>query len=861
MSNSHSKKVILLVEDEALIAMNEKMELEKRDYVVHYVTTGEKAVQAILDNVLPIDLILMDINLGSGIDGTQAAEEILKAKDIPVVFLSSHTEPEVVEKTEKITSYGYVVKNSGIIVLDTSIKMAFKLFNAKIAHKQKEEDLRKSEYKYRMLFENMNVAFGLHEAIYDDNGNPVDYRFLDMNPMFLNNLGCTASAIRGHTAKELFPNTEQYWIDTFGKVAKTGESVAFQNYSRELDQWFNTFIFSPQKNQFASFFIDITEQKRAEEKYRLLFNYSNDAIFVHELGEDNLPGSIIEVNDQAYRLLDYKKDELLNLSVLDIAPKKNYSLMFTQIKELIEKKHLTFESEQLRSDGKIVPVEVSAHSYRKGGKDFVVSSVRDISERKKTEQALQESEEKYYSLFNQAVEGIYLHDLEGNIIDANKVACEQTGYSKSELLRLSVFDMHVTGKDTINMSKAETKRIWERSKVGERYSFELEHKRKDGKIFPVSLSTGAIRYGNGKVIMAIVEDITERKQTEEALKREDVFLSSVLDNMKEAIIICNEKGEIIRFNEAARSLHNLPEKQISPEQWAKYYDLYYPDGYTLLATEDIPLFRALQGEDVVNVEIMVAPKDSRYHYLLSCNGRQLIDTEGDITGAVIAMFDITDRKQKEDNLKKAAEEKDFLMKELNHRVKNNLNMVSSLIKLKDSALGAEVDLSDLDNRINAIRLVHEKLYQTEDISHINLQEYIHELNENVFSLSKRHVEIEEHIDDISLSTKTAIPLGLIINELATNAMKHGFAGGGEAVFSVDLTEDKNKNQYILKIFNTGKPFPKDVTLDNPGTLGLQLLSALVSQLQGTIELKQDPRPVFTITFPVDDALAAYLEKK
>ncbi len=123
-------KKILLVEDEALIAMSEKRELEKYDYLVHHVTTGEKAVQAILDNVLPVDLILMDIDLGSGIDGTQAAEKILNHKDIPVVFLSSHTEPEVVEKTEKITSYGYVVKNSGIVVLDASIKMAFKLFEA-----------------------------------------------------------------------------------------------------------------------------------------------------------------------------------------------------------------------------------------------------------------------------------------------------------------------------------------------------------------------------------------------------------------------------------------------------------------------------------------------------------------------------------------------------------------------------------------------------------------------------------------------------------------------------------------------------------------------------------------------------------
>ncbi|MEI6388132.1 MAG: PAS domain S-box protein, partial [Spirochaetota bacterium] len=123
------KKTILLVEDEFLLAMNEKSQLIKYGYNVIAVNSGENAVEA-MNGDSSIDLILMDINLGSGIDGTKAAEQILKDHDIPIVFLSSHIEPDVVEKTEKITSYGYVVKNSSITVLDASIKMAFKLSDA-----------------------------------------------------------------------------------------------------------------------------------------------------------------------------------------------------------------------------------------------------------------------------------------------------------------------------------------------------------------------------------------------------------------------------------------------------------------------------------------------------------------------------------------------------------------------------------------------------------------------------------------------------------------------------------------------------------------------------------------------------------
>lgn len=140
------RKSILLVEDDAIIALQEKLELENNGYTVQHVHNGEAALDAVLSNKIHYDLILMDIDLGSGIDGTETAELILKKKDIPVVFLSSHTDPELVEKTEKITSYGYVVKNSGSVVLDASIKMAFKLYDAKIEliHSKEKAELNES---------------------------------------------------------------------------------------------------------------------------------------------------------------------------------------------------------------------------------------------------------------------------------------------------------------------------------------------------------------------------------------------------------------------------------------------------------------------------------------------------------------------------------------------------------------------------------------------------------------------------------------------------------------------------------------------------------------------------------------------
>jgi len=137
---NEKQKTLLLVEDEAIIAAMETEQLKRYGYNVISANSGEKAIETFKNND-SIDLILMDINLGKGIDGTEAGEIILKEKEVPIVFLSSHTEPEVIEKTEKITSYGYIVKNSEDTVIIASIKMAFKLFESKKKELEKEKDI------------------------------------------------------------------------------------------------------------------------------------------------------------------------------------------------------------------------------------------------------------------------------------------------------------------------------------------------------------------------------------------------------------------------------------------------------------------------------------------------------------------------------------------------------------------------------------------------------------------------------------------------------------------------------------------------------------------------------------------------
>ncbi len=157
-----TEKKILLVEDEALIAMAEEMVLKNYGFDVTTVYSGEAAIKAV-NNGNKVDLVLMDINLGEKMDGTQAAQKILEDHELPLIFLSSHTEREVVEKTEGITSYGYIVKNSGETVLVASIKMAFRLFEARQQQKQKEKELRESEQRFNRMLNVVPDMISIHD--------------------------------------------------------------------------------------------------------------------------------------------------------------------------------------------------------------------------------------------------------------------------------------------------------------------------------------------------------------------------------------------------------------------------------------------------------------------------------------------------------------------------------------------------------------------------------------------------------------------------------------------------------------------------------------------------------------------------
>jgi PAS domain S-box-containing protein len=222
--------------------------------------------------------------------------------------------------------------------------------------------------------------------------------------------------------------------------------------------------------------------------------------------------------------------------------------------------------------------------------------------------------------------------------------------------------------------------------------------------------------------------------------------------------------------------------------------------------------------------------------------------------AVMGIFrDVTERRQYEQSLEKALEEKEALLREINHRVKNNLTMISALLRLKASSMGDEIDLSDVEHQIDAIRIVHEKLLMSEHISYIDLKVYVQELLETIFaSFSNRRVDIVNSIPEMFIPTNQAVSLGLIINEIATNAIKHGFKDDELALFSIDLKNEGQNGHYICTLTNSGNPFPEEIDLETSNSLGLKIITLLVEQLEGKIHLRKQPNPEYILHIPLTE---------
>lgn len=331
----------------------------------------------------------------------------------------------------------------------------------------------------------------------------------------------------------------------------------------------------------------------------------------------------------------------------------------------------------------------------------------------------------------------------------------------------------------------------------------------------------------------------ELKKAQEALLESENKYRTLFEKNKNPIIVFDENGNFKDSNEAALQFMEIDSNELMKKNLSDYvlYDS---------VVETIENREFWKKKDILEVTFLVNDK----HKILDLTITPVYLKDKIIVFGVGS--DITERKKDEDRLLRSLKEKELLLREIHHRVKNNLQIISTLLTLQSSQ-ASDNNLDELylesQNRIQSIALIHENLYHSEDLAHINFKSYVKGLITDLFDsygVDSSLIQLHIGIEDVTMGIETAIPCGLIINELVSNSLKHGFSHTKTGQINIELYKLEDR-QYTLVVSDTGDAFPDEVDLISNETLGLELIKNLVKQLDAELTFDRDIKE-FRITF-------------
>jgi PAS domain S-box-containing protein len=369
---------------------------------------------------------------------------------------------------------------------------------------------------------------------------------------------------------------------------------------------------------------------------------------------------------------------------------------------------------------------------------------------------------------------------------------------------------------------------------------------KDGTKRPIANSGAPIRDEEGNIIgiVMVFRDITERKQAEEALQESEEKYRALFESATDMIYMIDKNNKVLSANKAAVRLFGKGLKEII----GKSIFYLFPEKIATRFSKNLKKVFEIGKPGFYEANMIVGRRES----WISVNLSPVRDPKGRIMAVMGVTRDITEQKKRERQIKASLKEKEVLLREIHHRVKNNMQIISSLLKLQSQYIKDKpyADIfKESQDRIKSMSLIHEMLYQSKHLSKINFKEYIRVLANYLFrscwpSPCKIALKIES--ENVYLAIDNAIPCGLIIHELVSNSLKHAFSGSKEGEIKIAL-HSINERDIELVVSDDGVGMPEDLDIRNTKSLGLHLVTILAEdQLQGEIKLDRNKGTEFQI---------------
>ncbi len=772
-----AQKTILLVEDDAIIALNQKRQLENRGYSIIHAINGETAVTIVKKAEQEIDLILMDIDLGKGIEGTQAAEQILKIKELPILFLSSHTEKEIVEKTESISSYGYVVKNSSITVIDASVKMAFKLFAAHkeiLKHKFSAE---KANINLKTINKNLKTTNTKLRRLDRAIQNTKDIIFITdtdgtityINSQFTKTYGYTKEEVVGKlNPRILSPDSftdkenKDFWAMVkeklhfqiqYKNITKTGELIDIES---TIDPIFDE---DGKLVEFVQIHRDISEKILTEK------NISR--------GNDYLSFLSTIASDQA------NATNFDNLT----------ELIIDQLKNITNAIFVTF-TEYVSTEKKLKNLKISA------AQPILNLGIKLVGAK------ILRTEIPVDNAFYQEMVTKRIKTFPSLFEDTNGAISLKIALTLQKALKIDkVWGLSYTIDNTVYGTSA--------------FAVKKDQQAPDRKVLDSFINISSIS----------IRRLLLEKELRDSEKETKKYLNAI-DSMDLGLFIVNEDYTVRYMNATMIKWFGDQTNLICYKAVA---GLTNPCPYCRLKE----IIRT--GENVIYTPTTEDGRTFNIHASL------LTNADGTVSKLEIIQ-DITELTTANKQVETLLEEKEIILKEVHHRIKNNMMTIMGLLTFQEQSFSDEKTIEAFENtrnRVQSMMVLYDKLYRSKNYQNIWIKDYFETLLKDILAgfQNKKTANLNCKIEDIQMETKIVFNLGIIINELITNSMKYAIDKGTDILISVSILQVNKLITFTIK--DNGKGFPNTKNLNKSGGFGLELVKILSEQISADISFAND----------------------
>jgi|GEM_PF-1190392 len=462
--------------------------------------------------------------------------------------------------------------------------------------------------------------------------------------------------------------------------------------------------------------------------------------------------------------------------------------------------------------------------------------------KKKMENKLKRSQDYYYQTIFENTGAATIIVEENNLISlVNMEFSSLTGYPKEEIEGKMMWTEFFAPEDIGQMEENHRLRRIDPDYAPRNYEVRLVAI--DDTIKYVYLTVTMLP-GTRKSMVSIL-DMTELRRSKKVIEESREKFKSIFENAAEAIILFDCQGNIIESNDKIEEIFGFKKEEIMEHNFMSIVAMMEMD----YEEARIVFNHLISGNRLKQVEWAVKNKNGKE--VIFRVRPSIIKNENSINGILLIMEDITELKKVENSLKHSLEEKEILLREIHHRVKNNLQIISSLLSLQriqvEDKQTADI-LWECQGRVRTMAMIHENLYQSQDIGFINFSNYVEKLLYDIFNsyrVDKGSINLNTLIQSVEMGIETAMPCGLVINELATNSIKHAFPDGNGTI-KVELKSDGKS--YVLTFADDGIGLPQNMNPQKSKKLGLMVVKTLVNQLNGAMEIDRTNGTKFTIKF-------------